>query len=110
MFIAPTDQHRRSVPVFAVHPPTLTAVRCGRQLMSELVREGRPLLEGAVRPKEDEVCLDSDGEDEKDVNEAQDNGEGPVEPHPQMAPALHCVSGPGGHRQPHQKCRPMAGG
>ena len=45
--------------------------------MSELVRDGRPLLEGAVRPKEDEVCLDSDGEDEKDVNEAADDGEDP---------------------------------
>ena len=42
--------------------------------MSELVSDGRPLLEGAVRPKEDEVCLDSDGEDEKDVNEAADDG------------------------------------
>ena len=42
--------------------------------MAELVNDGRPLLEGAVRPKEDEVCLDSDGEDEKDVNEAADDG------------------------------------
>lgn len=42
------------------------------QAMAELLREGRPLLEGAVRQKEDEVCLDSDGEDEKDVDEAED--------------------------------------
>ncbi|XP_043220666.1 histone-lysine N-methyltransferase eggless-like isoform X1 [Amphibalanus amphitrite] len=33
------------------------------KLMAELVSQGRPLLEGAVRAKQNEVCLDSDGED-----------------------------------------------